>query len=83
MALVRYFISVSEIFRLDSSSKNLLLSFSMKPHAPIETLQYTTLLYDDFSLFITGLYYSLFLVLLPAMFISKPTVSPTSVTVLC
>ena len=45
--LVRYFISESETFRLDSSSKNLLLSFSMKPHAPIETLQYATLLYDD------------------------------------
>ena len=53
--LVTYFISVSETFRLDSSSKNLLLFFSMKPHAPIETLQYTTLLYDDFSLFISGL----------------------------
>ena len=49
--LVKKFISVSGTFRFDIGSKNVLLSFSMKPDDPIETLQYMTLSYCDSNLF--------------------------------
>ena len=71
---------MSGTFRFDINSKNVLLSFSMKPHAPIKTVQYMTFSYCDSYLFMSGLYFPLFLVLLPTMFVSKPIVSSTSVT---
>ena len=49
--LVKNCISVSGTFQFDISLKNVLLSFSMNPHAPIETLQYMTLSYCDSNLF--------------------------------